>query len=150
MTLFLLPAAKQAVQILSVLEIVVQDGWRIRVIDDVVLEVRFGFQDVSNDAAQKSDIRTRTDRHVNIGDCAGTREARIHVNNGCAALARLHDPAKRDWMALGHIRTFDDDDIRIHQVSRECRRAASSKRGPQTGDRGGMSNTGLIFDLNDA
>ena len=64
--------------------------------------------------------------------------------------ARLHHPAKSDRMALRHIGAFDDDDIRVHQIRRKVSRAASAKRGPQTGDRGGVSNTGLIFYLNNA
>jgi hypothetical protein len=53
-------------------------------------------------------------------------------------------------VTLRHIRAFDDDDVRVDQVSRIVGRSASTKRGPQTGDRRGVSNTGLIFYLDNA
>jgi len=84
---------------------------------------------------------------MDVGDGARARETRIHMDDSCPALAGLHHPSKGDRMAFRHIRPLNDDEIRILQILREGSGSAPSKRGPQTGDRGGMSNTGLIFDL---
>src|SRR5262249_386519 len=45
---------------------------------------------------------------------------------------------------------LNDDAVRVLQILLESRRAAASKRCPQTGDGCGVSNTGLVLDLNDA
>jgi hypothetical protein len=66
------------------------------------------------------------------------------------ALTSLHDPAKGHRMTFGHIGAFDYYAIGIHQIAWKCAGSAAAKGGPQTGDRGGMSNTGLIFYLNNA
>ena len=63
---------------------------------------------------------------------------------------RLHHPAEADRMALRHVRALNDDAVGVLQILLERGGAASSERCPQTGDRGGVSNTGLIFDLDDA
>jgi hypothetical protein len=53
-------------------------------------------------------------------------------------------------MALGHVRTFNDDDVGVLQILLKGGCAASSEGRPQTGDRCGVSYTGLIFYLDDA
>ena len=58
--------------------------------------------------------------HVNIRYGAGPGKARVHVNNSRPAFPRLHHKAKRHRMAFGHIRAFNDDDVRVHQVAWEC------------------------------
>jgi hypothetical protein len=53
-------------------------------------------------------------------------------------------------MALGHVRAFNNDAVCVREVLERSCRTASSKRGPQTGDRGRVSNTSLILYLDDA
>ncbi len=144
------PAAEQTVQVLCVLILVVDDQAGVGVIHDVLAEVTFVLEDVANDAAQERNIRGGPNRSVNVGDCAGAREARIHVNDLRAALLRLHHPLETDRMILGHIRTLDQNAIGVLQILEEHRRATPTEAGPQTGDRGGVSNPGLVFDLYDA
>jgi hypothetical protein len=74
--------------------------------------------------------------------------AEMRVNRGLPL--GLHHPLKAHRMALGHIGALDDDAVRVRQVLLECGGARSSERDPQTGDRGGVSNTGLIFHLDNA
>ena len=72
------------------------------------------------------------------------------MNDGCAALLRLHYPTESDRVALRHVRTLNDNAVRILKILLESGGSAATERCPQTGDGGGVSNTGLIFDLYDA
>src|SRR5581483_8920183 len=63
-----------------------------------------------------------------------------------AALLGLDDPLKSDGMLLGHVRSHDQDAVRVLQVLLEGGGAAASERGPQTGDRRAMSYAGLVLD----
>ncbi len=56
---------------------------------------------------------------------------------------------KPDRVALRHVRSLDHDAVRVLQILLKRGRAASAERCPQTGDGGGVSNTGLIFYLDD-
>src|SRR5205807_7593723 len=51
---------------------------------------------------------------------------------------------------FGHVRALDDDAVRVHQILLERGRTATAEAGPQTGDGGGVSNTGLVLDLDGA
>ena len=84
---------------------------------------------------------------MNIGDSAGPAEAGVDVNNRRPPEFGLHDPLKADWMAFGHVGTFNDDAIRVLQILLKGGGAAPAKRCPQTGDGGGVSDAGLVFDL---
>ena len=72
------------------------------------------------------------------------------MDNCRASLFCLHHPAETDRVALRHIRALNDDAVGVLQVLLKSGGAPSAKRGPQTGDRRGVSNTGLIFDLNNS
>ena len=79
-----------------------------------------------------------------------SREARVDVDDRGAARLGLHHPLESDRMALGHVRALDDDAVSVLQVLLEGRGSAASERGPQTGDSGAVSNTGLVLDLHDS
>jgi hypothetical protein len=53
-------------------------------------------------------------------------------------------------MTLGHVRALDDDAVSVGQILLECGGPTATEAGPQTGDGGGVSNTGLVFDLQGA
>ena len=89
-------------------------------------------------------------RHVEVGHGAGAGEARIDVDDRRAARLGLHHPLEADRVALGHVGALDDDAVGVLQILLEGGGAAAAERDPQTGDRGGVSNTGLVFDLHDA
>ena len=67
-----------------------------------------------------------------------------------AALFGLHYPTETHRMTLRHIGALDDDAVCILQVLLKGGRASAAKRCPQTGNGRGVSNTGLVLDLNDA
>src|SRR5699024_3681363 len=51
---------------------------------------------------------------------------------------------------LSHVRALDDDAVSVRQVLLERGGPAAAEAGPQTGDGGGVSNAGLVLDLNRA
>src|SRR5689334_871728 len=53
-------------------------------------------------------------------------------------------------MALGHVRTFDDDAVAVLQVLLERGRSASTEGCPQTGNGGAVSYARLVLDLDRA
>src|SRR5262249_37756555 len=88
----------------------------------------------------------------------GPREARIDVDDlGAAACAeaalrielRLHEPLKADRMCLGRIRTVDDDDVGVTDVTPVVRHRSPPECGRQTDDRGAVSDAGLLFYMHD-
>src|SRR5207248_6892873 len=81
---------------------------------------------------------------------ARPREARVDVDDLGAPLLCLHHPLEADRMALGHVRALDDDAVGVLEVLLEGGGAASTERGPQTGDGRGVSYAGLILDLDGA
>ena len=125
--LFLLPAAEQAVQVLGIAELIANDRRRIRVVDNVVLEIALVLDDVTDDAAQERDIGSGTDRYMNVSNGAGARESRVHVNNCGPTLTSFHHPAECYRMALRHVGSLNDDEVGVLQVPRKRGRAASSE-----------------------
>lgn len=59
-------------------------------------------------------------------------------------------PAEGNGMAFRHIGTHDQDGVRVDEIAGKRRRPSPAECDPQTGDRGGMSYPGLIFDGNNA
>ena len=66
------------------------------------------------------------------------------MDDGRAALLCFHDPAKTDWMRLGHRRAFDQNAIRVGQVLLRGRSSPPAEGGAQTGHRAAMSYPGLV------
>src|SRR5205823_11005349 len=96
------------------------------------------------------DVGRGADRHGEVGQSAGARDPGVDVDDRRALPLRLHDPLEAYRMALGHVGPLDDDAVAIREVLLERGGAASSERGPQTGDRGAVSYTGLVLDLDHA
>src|SRR5215218_9751909 len=76
--------------------------------------------------------------------------ARIGTCRSAIALARLHRPAEADGVRLSEARALDPDQVGVLEVLLEVGGAAAPERGPQTGDRGGVSYPGLVLDLDRA
>ena len=123
---------------------------RVGVGDDVLVEVLLVLEDVVDDAAEEGDVAARAQRHVHVGDRRGAGEPRVDVDDLRAARLGLHHPLEPDRVALGHVRALDDDAVGVLQVLQEGGGAATTERGPQTGDGGAVSNTGLVLDLDRA
>ena len=123
---------------------------RVGVGDHVVAEELVLGQHVVDQRAEEHDVGPGAHRHEQVGDRAGPGEPRVDVDDRGAALLGLHDPLEPHRVALGHVRALDQDAVSVLQVLLEGGRAAAAKRGPQTGDGGGVSNPRLVLDLDRA
>ena len=140
-------AGEDAVQVVDVHEVVPQDHGGVGEGLDVLLEVLAGGQDVVDHAAEESDVATGPQRDVHVRDGRGPGEPRVDVDDLGAARLRFHHPLETDRVTFGHVGALDDDAVGVLQVLQEARGAATAERGPQTGDGGAVSNTGLVLDL---
>src|SRR5207247_2337804 len=140
-------AGEEAVEVLGVPVLIGEDVGGIRVGDDVFAEVALLLQDVSDQAAQEGNVRAGTNGDMQVGEGGSAAEARVDVDNRRAALFRLDDETERHRVALGHIRSLDDDAVAVSQSPLRSSRAASPERGAQTGHRGAVSYPRLVLDL---
>ncbi len=91
--------------------------------------------------------RSGADLQNMIGHVAAVRViARIHHDHLRVALALgFHRPLKTAGMIFGRIATHDQHHVGVLDVDPAIGHGPSSERWPQTGDRGAVSNPGLIF-----
>ena len=64
--LLFVPAREEAVEVLGVFELLVDDHRRVGVVDDVVAELAPVLEDVVDDPAQERDVAAGPDRHVQV------------------------------------------------------------------------------------
>src|SRR5690625_1686038 len=69
------------------------------------------------------------------------------MDHFCATGMSFCDPLVSNGMAFGHIGSLDDDAICVCHVLQGLGGPAATKGSSQTGNRGGVSNTGLVLDL---
>jgi hypothetical protein len=143
-------SAEYASKRFGILKSLIDDGRRVRVCQNVILEPAIVSQNVVDDAAEKGDIRSSANADVQVGGCTGATEARVDVDDCRATLARFHRPAETNRVSFGHIRTHDQDAITVRQILLVVCRSSAPEGGAQTGHRCGVSNPGLIFDMDDA
>ncbi len=106
--LLFVPAGKKSGgAFFGIAKIFAQNAGCIREVHHVIAEEKIVLENVPDDAAEKRDVAARADRHPDIGQRARARKSGIDMNDGRAALLRLHDPAKSDRVRLGHGRAFD-------------------------------------------
>src|SRR3989454_303816 len=121
----------------------------VRVVDDVVLEVEVVLDGVVDQTAEEHDVGAAPGRHVDVGGGPGSREAGVDVNELGAPLLGLHHPLESHRVIFGHVGGRHDD-IRVLDVDEIRRHRAPPERGPQSWDRGGVSDSGLVFVVDDA
>src|SRR5207247_11175347 len=105
--------------------------------------------DVIDEPAEERDVRARADRHVQVRDGAGAREAGIDVDQLRAVQLRLQGPAERHGVALRHVRAHDHEAVGVLEVARIQGRRAPTEPCPQTGDARAVSYSRLVFDGHD-
>ena len=116
-------------------------------LEERILVPLLAVDDVIDDAAQKSDVRSGAHRSVNIGDGAGAGEARIDVNDlGAVFDLGLHRPAEGDGMVLRHVGAHDDDAVGVGHAPGVERCSAAAESCPQTGDARAVSYPRLVLD----
>src|SRR5439155_18833962 len=104
----LVPAREITVCVISRIAIfIAQNAGRIRVMNDVIPEEEFVFDDVMDNAAKKRDVAACADWHPDIGQRARPRKPWIDMDYGRAALFGLHYPAETDRMRFCHRRAFN-------------------------------------------
>ncbi len=90
------------------------------------------------------------DLHEHVGHRGGAREARIHHDHLGVALALGFDrPFESAGMVFGRIAAHDQHHVGVLDVDPAIGHRTASERGPQTGDRGAVSNPGLVFQVAD-
>ena len=110
----------------------------------VLAKVQLVLNQVIDESAEKYDVSTSADRHPDVGQGAGAREARIDMNDRSTLLLRFHHPAKTNRVRFGHRRTFDQNAIGIRQILLRGCSSAPAEGGAQTGHRAAMSYPGLV------
>src|SRR6266478_2152409 len=91
----------------GVAKIFAQNAGGVGEVHHVIAEEEIVLDNVPDEPAKKCDVAASADRHPNISKRASARKSRIDMNNGRAALLRLHHPAKTDRMRFGHRGAFD-------------------------------------------
>ena len=140
--------------------IVIQTGFRIKrkpgfddrggigVMDDVFLVVFLVFDDVVHQTAPEGDIRTTADRAIEIRPRGRSREPRVDADDLCVAfIPGLLQPGKRYRMVFRRVAAADQRNIGVFEIRPVIGHCSPTKRGAQTGDRGAVSDTGLMFDV---
>src|SRR5699024_9788956 len=146
-TLLGVETGEQTVEILGIPKVLTKNTRGIGVVDDVLVELQPVGEDVVDDAAEEHDVGADPQWHVTVRERTGPGEPRVDVNHPGATLLRFHHPLETHRVGLGHVRALDDDAVGVGQILLEGGRAPATEAGPQTGDRGGVSNAGLVLDL---
>ncbi len=115
---------EEAVELLAVDEVLVDERRGVGVADHVLAEVPLGAEDVVDDRAEEDDVAARAQGHEKVRQRRSPRKAGVDVDDRCAARLCLHDPLKTDRMTFGHVRPLDDDAVRVLQVLLEVGGAA--------------------------
>ncbi|MBA7697504.1 hypothetical protein ES703_106169 [subsurface metagenome] len=102
---------------------------------------------IFSQAADEGDIGARPYGGVDICLCRGAGKSRVYIDEGNAPFLGLGDMAEAGRVVLGRIGADDQDNIGIGNIGPVVGHGPSAKRFRQTGDSGGMSYTGLVFDI---
>ena len=143
-------AREQPVKRLRIGVGILDDVRDVRVGHHVVAEPQVALEDLVDHPTQERDVRSRTQRRMDVGQCGRPREPRIGMDDGGPTLLRLHDEAEPDRMILRHVRAHDEHGIGVGQIPQRHGGGAASEGGTQTGHRRGVSNAGLVLDADDS
>ena len=96
-------AGEQAVEVLGVLEVLVDERRGVRVVEDVVPEPQIVLDDMADEGTEQHDVTAGTDADVTVRHGGGARVARVDVDELGSALLRLHHPLESHRVSLGHV-----------------------------------------------
>ena len=113
---------------------------------NVVLVVQLVNENIVDHRVEKSCVGTWSDARVHVGRRGCSGEPRVDVDDGGPVLLGLPDPLVGHGVVLGHIAAFHQDRLAMLQVNPVVGHRPASKRCPQTGDRGAVSKSSLMFD----
>ena len=75
------------------------------------------FEQMTDDAAQESDVSARTDRRVDVGDRRGAGEARVNDDELGAVLdLRLDHPFETARMGFGGVAAHDENHVGVLDI----------------------------------
>ena len=112
----------------------------------VVLDPVF-LQEIADHAVQERDIGPRADRHIEVGDRRGAREARIdHDQLGLVLDLRFNRPFEAARMRFGGIASHHQNDVCVLDVLPGVGHCAATECWGQTGHRRCVSNAGLVVE----
>ncbi len=126
-------AGEDAAEVFGVTEVFVDERRGVSIAHDVLFEVPLMVEHVLDESTEEGDVRAGANRRVDVRVGGRARVARIDVDHLRAALARLHDEAKADRMALRHVGAHDEDAVAIGDVPLRGGGAATSEACTQTG-----------------
>ena len=101
-------------------------------------------------AADEGDVGSRAQFGEHVRYRAGAIETRVDVQDIGAALLGSRQPIHCDGMVLRRVSAHDQDDIGVQHVDPMVGHRSPTERGRQTGDRGAVSEPGLVLDVHQA
>ena len=122
----------------------------IGIIDHIILMKQVVGQDIIDQAAHQGDVGAGPQAHVKVGLGRGPGEAGVNHDELGPLFHGLGDPFEADGMVFGGIAADDHDAITVGQIVPVIGHGASAEGGPQRGHRGGVSEAGLVFQIDDA
>src|SRR5208337_3558799 len=132
------------------LESVFNDEGSIRVVDQVVVRDAVVLNGVVNQASEEGNVGSGANLEEEISGGGGTRQSRIdHDHLGIAVKLGFDGPLESAGMVFGWIAAHDQHQVSVLDVDPAIGHCAASEGGPQTGDRGAVSNPGLVFQVAD-
>ncbi len=147
----LLACVKAGIQaVIGKLETLLDDECRVGVVDKVVLGDAVVLERVPDHTAQKCNVGAGTDLKIEIGGSGGARETWINHDGLRVTMDLGFDgPLKSTRVVLGRIAPHDQHHVGVLDVDPAIGHRSASECWPQTGDRGTVSNTGLVFQVAD-
>ena len=92
------------------------------------MEIQVIIQHVLDNRAEQYHVRATANADVAVRKGRRTRITRINVNNPRAALLGFNDPLETHWVAFSHVRTLNDNAVRICHILQRLGCAAAAKR----------------------
>ena len=118
---------------------------------DVVLVVEPVLERVVNQSTEKRNVGAGTNRHVDIGHGGGAIETGVDANQfRFSTPLGFHDETEAHGMVLGRVAAHDQNDVRIGDIRPAVGHGPPAEGGGQTGHRGAVSESGLVFVGDDA
>jgi hypothetical protein len=113
---------------------------------DVFVLIQVVRNGVMDQAAEKSNVRTGTQRNVKVCDRGRAVEAWIDNDDFCLSRSPgFHSETETDGMVLRWVPSHYKNHVGIGDIRPAVRHSPAAERGGQTGHRGAVSKTGLVF-----
>ena len=128
-------------------KIFIHDKRSVGIIEHIFFEVFFLFNNVVDHAAQESDVRTGTKRHMEITARGGPGVAGIDVNNLGSFFLGLCDPPEAHGVIFRHVASHDEDDIAVFHIDVVVRHGAATERFGQRSNGWAVADTGLMVHI---